>query len=78
MTGSGPPSDLEAIAGQACQLAGMVARTIRLLRHFATAVFLVDLDEGAVVVRVAYGPDSLGDIPRRERQYQSPDRRHRN
>ena len=56
---SGPPSDLEAIARQACQLAGLVPRTIRLLRHFATAVFLVELDEGAVVVRVAYGPDCL-------------------
>ena len=51
--------DPEAVAVTACAQVGLTPRSIRLLRHFANAVFLVDA-ETAVVARVAYKEGATG------------------
>jgi aminoglycoside phosphotransferase (APT) family kinase protein len=50
----GPPRDLERVLAAACEEAGFPASRVRLLRHFANAVYL--LEDVPVVARVAYGP----------------------
>jgi aminoglycoside phosphotransferase (APT) family kinase protein len=52
---NGPPPNLDEIVASACDQAGIVARCMRPLRHFANAVYLVEADR-PVVARVAYRP----------------------
>lgn len=49
------PSDLSAVLDTACQVAGY-PKGVRLLRHFANAVYL--LDHAPVVARVSYTLDA--------------------
>jgi hypothetical protein len=47
------PDNLDEIVSRACRLVGLPTTSIRLLRHFANAVYL--LEDQSVVARVAYG-----------------------
>ncbi len=53
----GPPPDLNHVVAEASRRAGVQLGRFRLLRHFATAVYLVE--DVPVVVRVAYGAGSV-------------------
>ena len=54
----GPPQDLDRIVMEACDQAGVRTGRLRLLRHFANAVYLIE-DE-PIVARVAYGRGVVG------------------
>jgi aminoglycoside phosphotransferase (APT) family kinase protein len=57
MIRSAPPPNLDKIVANACAIAGLAARRIRLLRHFANAVYLVE--DIPLVARVAYGQGAV-------------------
>lgn len=52
-TAATPPQNLDRIVVSACRIAGIDARSVKLLRHFGNAVYLVH-DHRPVVARVAY------------------------